>query len=290
LYIVLGLIPFFMMQVHVTVAGVPIAVTHPQKMWWLAGAFFAGAAVLTVVAIFRDRLGAPALAFVAGYMPSILGRIGNHGLGAPISRLDAAGLRAALPDISGLMLPMLLGFRDPSTSRTVFMAPLVLAMAGVIALSYWSVWRRKQLPLFHVFTIVAAVMFLASGSYIDAQSYRYLMPIWAALPVVLAVGVNETWRISRAAGATLLVFLIALFTTEQFGWFEHLRPDVESQQAIACLDNRGVRAARSGYWLSYKIAFLTGERIIVSPTDGVDRYAPYAEATRDAPVLEQICP
>jgi hypothetical protein len=29
------------------------------------------------------------------------------------------------------------------------------------------------------------------------------------------------------------------------------------------------------YWLSYKVTFLSGETLILAPTNGVDRYPPY---------------
>jgi hypothetical protein len=43
------------------------------------------------------------------------------------------------------------------------------------------------------------------------------------------------------------------------------------------------RVARADYWLSYKLTFLTGERVIVAPTNGVDRYPPYTAAVRAEP-------
>jgi hypothetical protein len=39
-----------------------------------------------------------------------------------------------------------------------------------------------------------------------------------------------------------------------------------------------VTHARAGYWLAYKLTFLSQERLIVAPVDGVDRYPPYAAA------------
>jgi hypothetical protein len=286
-YVVLGLIPFFMMQVHVTVGGVPIAVTNPQKMWWLAGAFFAWAALLAVVAIFRERLLAPTIGLLIGYSPAIIGRIGNHGLGAPIARLDFAGLRAAMPDIRSAMLPMLFGWRDPAGNSTVYPA-LGLVLLFVVVISYWNTWRLRMPPIFHIFPLVAAAMFLVSGSYIDAQSYRYLMPIYAGLPVIYAIGVEGAWRVSRAAGAALVACALLIFGAQQIEWYRLLQPDALTQQAIACLDAAGVTAARAPYWQSYTVTFLTRERIIVSPVDGIDRYAPYSDRTRSSPTLDRI--
>ena len=287
LYIVLGLIPFFMMQVHVTVAGLPIAVTNPQKMWWIAGELTAAAIGIAVLSIFRTRLVAPGIAFLAGYSPAIIGRIGNHDMGSPISRLDVHGLQVALPDMTGVMLPILLGFRDPLGRPTTFM-PLVLVLLLVAALSFWHVHHRRLVPFFHVLLVVAPLLFLVSGSYNDAQSYRYLMPIYAGLPVVYALGVDATWRVSRTAGAALMLLLLGIFAAQQIGWYQHLTPDTESSRTIACLDRAGIHTARAGYWQSYTLTFLTNERIIVSPIDGVDRYAPYSEQARDAVTLESV--
>jgi hypothetical protein len=120
------------------------------------------------------------------------------------------------------------------------------------------------------------VMFLVSGSYIDAQSYRYLMPIYAALPVVYALGVNAVWRLSRPAGAALMLLVLGIFAAQQMGWYQHLEPDTASAQTIVCLDRAGIRAAYADYWASYTVTFLTRERIILAPVNGVDRYPPYA--------------
>ena len=54
-------------------------------------------------------------------------------------------------------------------------------------------------------------------------------------------------------------FMLALFASQQIGWYQHLEPDRASQQAIACLDAAGLRAARAPYWQSYTLTFLTNE-------------------------------
>jgi len=267
--------------------GATITVTHPQKMWWVAGALVAAVIAVAGICIFRRRLLGPAAAFAIGYLPAVLGRIGNRGMGSPISRLDFSALRASLPDITGMMLPMLFGWRDPAARPTVFPV-LALVFLLIVVVSYWTAWRREVTPFFHVFPLVAAAMFLVSGSYVDAQSYRYLMPVYAALPVIYAIGVDAIWRAHRAAGSVLLVVAILIFAAQQIDWYVLLTPDVESRRAIACLEAAGARTARAGYWQSYKLTFLTAERIIVSPTDGVDRYPPYSALTRDSRTLDQI--
>jgi hypothetical protein len=287
LYVVLGLIAAFTSGIDVRVVGVRIVAKHPQKMWWIAGGLFGVAAAISVAAIYRVALIAPALALLVGYLPAIVGRVGNRGLGAPIARLDFKTGWAALPDITGVMMPMLFGWRDPETGPTVFPV-LALVLVAIVAASYWRVWSQRLTPFFHIFPLAAIAMFFVSGSYIDAQTYRYLMPIYAALPVIYAIGVDGVWHANRTAGSALLAFALLIFAAQQIDWYVRLMPDVASQRTIACLDAAGVRAAKSGYWQSYKLTFLTGERIIVSPTDGIDRYPPYSAITASSPTLERI--
>jgi len=289
LYAALGLIAFFTSGFDVRVAGVRITATHPQKMLWIAGAVAIAGVFVAAAAVFRTQLVLPAAGFLLGYLPAIIGRIGNHGYGAPISRLDFAGLRQAWPDITGVMLPMLLGFRDPMTARTVYM-PLVLVLLAVVAWAYSRSSHFGSLGrVFFLFPIVAVVMFFVSGSYIDAQSYRYLMPIYAALPAIYAVGVDDVWRMTKPAGAVLLVLLLVLFASQQLAWYRRLQPDAATARTIACLDAKGIRVARAPYWQSYPVTFLTSEKIVISPTDGVDRYPRYSEITRNSPTVAEVC-
>jgi hypothetical protein len=287
LYVVLGLAAFFSSGFDIRIAGVRITATHPQKMWWIAGAIVAVSIAMTAVAFFGRQLLMPALAFLAGYSPAMIGRIGNQGLGVPISRLDFTGLRNAVPDITNVMLPLLFGWRDPAGHPTVY-PMLALALVPIVIVSYWIALRRGLFPVFHVFPFIAAGMFLAGGAYIDVQSYRYLMPIYAALPVIYAVGIDGVWRASRLAGSALLLLALMIFAAQQIDWYRRLEPDRQTQQAIACLEAAGVTVARAPYWHSYTITFLTGERLIVSPTDGIDRYPPYSDRTRSSPTIETL--
>jgi phosphosulfolactate phosphohydrolase-like enzyme len=100
---------------------------------------------------------------------------------------------------------------------------------------------------------------------------------------VYAVGIDWALRANRIAGVALLTSLIALFVLQQADWYRRLEPDREAERIIDCLERSGVRAAYADYWLSYKLTFLTGERVIVAPTNGVDRYPPYTAFVRAQP-------
>jgi hypothetical protein len=263
-------------------------------MWWIAAVLLLVAAAAMTAARLTQRHTwttwlTPALGFLVGFAPAIAGRFLAEGYGSPIARMDFAGLRSALSPFAVVALPIVFGFKSPSAERLAVPAWSALVIVAAIVAGFAGLRRARgagsdgHRGVFHAFLVVAPIMFLASGSFIDAQSYRYLMPLYAALPVVYAVGIDWALRANRIAGVALLTSLIALFALQQADWYRRLEPDREAQTIIDCLERSGVRAAYADYWLSYKLTFLTGERVIVAPTNGVDRYPPYTAFVRAQP-------
>jgi hypothetical protein len=292
LYVVLGLVAFCGLEFSVSLAGVLITVSHPQKMWWIAAALtLIGGTIptleqLAVSGRWRSWL-APAVGFLVGFSPAIVGRVMTGGGGAPMPRMDFAGLRHAISPIVTVVVPIVFGYKDPSATRLFVPAWTAVVIALCILVSYIRVTRlTADQPalsrVFHVFLLLTPIAFLMSGAFIDAQSYRYLMPLQAALPVVYAVGIDAVTRLNRFAGAILLAMMIAPFAAQQADWYRRLPPDDEVNAVIRCLETREIRAAFADYWLSYKITFLTNEQLIVAPSNGVDRYPPYTAAVRSA--------
>ena len=233
---------------------------------------------------------APAIGFLLGYAPAVAGHLLADGPGAPMARMDFVKLRSAWPPFVRTVLPIVFGFKSPTTERLAVPAWPALIVVAVIAFSYFKLGDRtsKLRRTFHVFLITTPIVFVISGAYIDEQSYRYLMPLHAALPVVYAVGIDGALRSNRIAGIALLTSLLALFVLQQASWYRRLEPDRDAQAIVSCLERSGVRAAYADYWLSYKLTFLTGERVIVAPTNGADRYPPYTAIVRAQPSAPTI--
>jgi hypothetical protein len=300
-YIALGIAAFLGAGFDVTWFGVRITVTHPQKMWWIAAAllltgaagFLGGHLVWGPV---RIAWLAPAVGFLLGYAPALAGRLLVDGPGSPMARMDLDRLRSVWSALARSVLPIVFGFKSPTTERLAVPAWAALIIAIVIVVSYRRAGQAgrsgpRGQALFHVFLITTPIVFIVSGSYIDEQSYRYLMPLHAALPAVYAVGIDSAFRTNRIAGIALLTSLLALFVWQQAAWYRRLEPDRESQAIVSCLDRSGVRAAYADYWISYKLTFLTDERLIVAPNDGTDRYPPYTAMVRaeaSAPAIARL--
>jgi hypothetical protein len=265
-----------------------IGVHHPQKLWRFAGAFLAAWAAgrwLETLTI-RERVVAAA-GFAIGYGPAIAFRLATAGGGLPpLGRVDIHSLPSLLGFTMRGVVPMLLGFAGPTSDPLPVPKALMMLMVAAIALSYSAARHTRR--IFHVFLISTPLIVLASGSYSDVQSYRYMMPIFAALPAIYATGVAALWDWRRSAGFALGGALLATFAFQQMVWSQTLGPDTESRAVLACLNQQGVRRAYADYWLSYKLTFLSGETIIVAPRDGSDRYPAYTaliHAADHAPTL-----
>jgi len=278
-YITLGAVAFATGGFDINVGRIVIGLRSPQKLWRI------GAAILPLYGLTQvvGRLAQPgrrvrrpaalaALAgFLVGYSPALL----HARVSAPIARMDIYGLKAAGAPIVQQVLPIVIGLRSPTTEWLSVPRWFAVVIVAVVAVSYAALRARRLPPFFHVFLMVVPVLFIASGSFIDAQSYRYLMPMYAALPVVLAVGVDQIRQWHTAAAVSVLGVLLIVSAAEQVAWYQRLAPDARSPAVIACLSQQGARGALADYWLSYKVTFLAHERLIVAPYNGVDRYPPY---------------
>jgi hypothetical protein len=285
LYAFLGVLAFVGAGFDLPVSTVAIAVHHPQKLWRIAAAAWAlTAAMFFVVWITgatedrrRQALIAAAM-FIVGYSPALIGLSKP-----PIARMDLSDTVAASHSIATLVLPVLAGLRSPGMEWLLpegWGTIVALLIGSVAVVSFIPAARSRAMPFFHVFVVTTPLVFLLSGTYVDAQSYRYLMPLYAAVPVVLAIGIDALARRSAVTGATALIALVMSFAAENYSWYERLQPDSISPAILACLERDGTRAGFADYWLSYKLTFLSAERIIIAPTTGVDRYPPYTDYAR----------
>jgi hypothetical protein len=285
LYVALGFMAFLTGGFAMTLLDVYIGVQNPQKLWRI------GAAMLTLFVIARLAaqsayqrhrgdwtLALAAVAgFVVGYAPALVASFGSVNL--PMARMNAADLRNAAGSIVGEVVPIVAGLRGPSNDWILSPWLGVVPIAIMLA-SFFALRRRSTMPFFHLLVLVVPVVFIASGSFHDSQSYRYVIPVYAALAVVFAIGAEEIGRWNTLAGAAALACLLIMGVVEQATWYSRLPPDTRSGPIMDCLTQRGIRGAMADYWLSYKVTFLSGETFILAPTNGVDRYPPYTTFVR----------
>lgn len=224
--------------------------------------------------------------FLVGFAPALAG-----GIRWPGQTFNLARVTALMPDIARIVA----GADAPDTGSSHL--PVVLFVVPAMLVVAFVLWRdpvrhnltdaRRILPLLRLVLICGPVMFFASGAAIDPQSYRYLMPLYAVLPIAIAVSISRIAQHSLIAAVLLLANVLGVGIWAQWRWYERLVPLPAQRSVIADLAGAGVKGGYAGYWEAYPLTFLSGESLIVAPT-GADRYPPYREAVDKLPAVAII--
>lgn len=242
---------------------------------------------------FRIWRGVAAIACV-GFLSFLLGGLPywyyNIGLGFPSAGMfkfasweqftdHLEGLRmTALPAIVGAQrfwqrLPVF------PFSRHIAIALYVLPTA-VLMLSRWrqilglfkgQIDRRSPIELLVFFCISCCLVFSVSSFGWLVQAPRYLLPLYIGLYPLIAVCCDRLWRRSQALGVAYLVALLAFQVASSYYGGRGLsgEPVVFGGQRVARdhstliekLERLGISRIRANYWIGYRLAFETEERI-----------------------------
>ncbi|MFA6434242.1 MAG: glycosyltransferase family 39 protein [Elusimicrobiales bacterium] len=93
---------------------------------------------------------------------------------------------------------------------------------------------------------------------------RYLLPLWPAAAVLLAVSLVRMRETSRALAVSILLSVLSVNLGGTFLCAGIKSPSYE--KLAAYLSANDLRWGYAGYWTAYPLMFVSGEKIIVSPT------------------------
>jgi 4-amino-4-deoxy-L-arabinose transferase-like glycosyltransferase len=254
---------------------------------------------------------AAVLAFAAGSSPWWLHRSLNgvpdllafYGSPSPSNPLaPVLPLPTRLLGLLLIGLPGLIGVRLPwsaSWLAPVVVLPIVTFYAAV-AVHAWAqvrknAWNGAYLLLWGLgLTFVALFVFSRFGS---DPTGRYLVPLYTPLALSVAAAMAALQRRIRWGAAWIaLPLLFNLWATWQgaigpAGFSAQYNPQLQygnrhDPELIGFLEDRGQTLGYTHYWIAFKIAFLSEERVILAPhlphkasgdvTPADDRYPPYA--------------
>lgn len=297
LYLVLGVIAFLSGGFAWHVGSLTVSATAPQKMARIALAVLAVASIVQLASSASAahmhqalrRHWPLAAGFLIGYSPVLLYSILVEPARSPARVANLQQLVAAVPDILGNIVPILAGFKIPPTTErlplpAIVAVPLVTALLAFL----WSSRRRLLTDFFALFVIFYPLLFLASGAYLDTQSYRYFIPWYAGLVVAWAAGSLALARGRTTAASIAVAAIVSAHAWQQVLWYQKLQPDTQSLATIECLKRNGIRGGYAEYWTAYKLTFLAREEVVIAPLDGVDRYPRYTEFVRSLPSQGRI--
>jgi hypothetical protein len=306
IYLLLGVAAFVSGGFAVQIGTVAISATAPQKMARISIGILALAAIVQLASASTAPQARAALrrywplaaGALIGYLPVLLFTILVEPARSPARVANLRQLVAAAPNIFGNIVPILAGFKIATTERLPVPLIAVIPGAATLAAFLWFAHRRLTTDFFALFVVVFPALFLASGAYLDTQSYRYFIPWYAGLAVAWAVGSLRLAQIVRlkpdttfngtALASIIVAAIVGVHVWQQAIWYQKLQPDTQSPATVECLKQRGVRGGYAEYWTAYKLTFIAREEIIIAPTDGIDRYPRYTEYVRGLPAHERI--
>ena len=219
-----------------------------------------------------------------------------------------------------LGVPTLFGLRFPWTP--VYFLPLIgVPVLLIYAVALVRLLRARPSPLqpdarWYIAAMIGlfCVLFFVSRFSIDPTG-RYFIPLALPLGIVLGTLIASLWESRRwlvRAGAVGIAALVigyqltgqisAALTnppglTTQFNLDTHI-PNTWDADLIAFLDEHGLTHGYTNYWVSFRLAFLSGDRLQYSAaisykpdlsyTPADDRYRPYREAADAADRIAYI--
>lgn len=198
-----------------------------------------------------------------------------------------------LPMIVGLQgfRPYLISIGSDAHVGWEELRAVVLVIAGGL-LIWWlvEVARRRPMadvafPLYLIIVGLVAAVAYALTRDLSMFTFRYgLLALY--LPVGgAALALQEQRPLQmRVAGAALIGLLAAMSLVDHVRVLQRAAvapPPPRFVPLAERLEARGVRLARAGYWRSYVVTFLTGERVIVASNE-IQRVREYQQSVDEA--------
>lgn len=230
----------------------------------------------------------------------------------PTLSLGERGLGFAL-----LGVPALLGLRPPWSPEFYPWPVLLAALLVYLAVAaYHALNLRRGVNdmapgsrrLLGLFVLCFAALFMITHLGRDATG-RYFLPLFVVVILATASAINALWERRRALGALAMMLVLGVNAfgngqaarspeglTTQFD--PRTRFDNQSDaQLIDFLNAHGLTRGYSHYWVTFRLAFLSGERLVYSAAlpykpdfydPGDNRYPPHAQAADESATAAYI--
>ena len=113
---------------------------------------------------------------------------------------------------------------------------------------------------------------------------RYLLPLAAVVPILVAALLAMIWRAGRpwtAAALGMALLAVNLAGHLLAPWTSGREAPYSLETALAFFESRRIPVVATTYWIGPRLAFESGERVVAVPMrDAPDRYPPYSAMAR----------
>jgi dolichyl-phosphate-mannose-protein mannosyltransferase len=171
------------------------------------------------------------------------------------------------------LLPMMLGLRIPFTQEPLPPGLLTVPLYVVLVLLFgYAAYRgrRRDVSLLYVVAAVFPFVYALSGQTLNSKEPRYLIVLAPVLALIVAQLATTYWRAVAvlAVGCAISIGVVHQMHT----YFRETALPLDLPMAprdlgplIRTLDSADVRHVYATYWLAYRLAFDTHERIVATP-------------------------
>ena len=257
--------------------------------------------------------------FLVGYAPLWMAWV--TGREAPNVALLAScptGMISRSRLLADHILPEMVGTRSLSSLGEAGILPLA-ASGAILFLSLSTVTRfiwsyRRQLwsliswnpptdadgsesIVLGLLLFLPLALSLLSSNTVDVHSIRHLIVTWQAMTIVIGICIGRLSAIPRLVRVVVVVVWAGYLGLSNIAFAKAQWPvkftrfDREAtRQLEAYLETAGVSTAFADYWGAFALDFLTQERIILAPYNGLDRIPAYSEQARFAERVAFIFP
>ena len=153
-----------------------------------------------------------------------------------------------------------------------------------------------------LFLATPVVAYVFSNYIFDLSSHRYLIPVFVALPPLIAFAAQQIsglvrrrfgipaagWALVLAVCTTTLVDNIWFYRSSGYiseTGFRIVKQPVVARDVADYFRERGISRAYGTYWTCYLLTFLADEQIVVAPYKGINERTPpnYTRLVREDP-------
>ncbi len=145
----------------------------------------------------------------------------------------------------------------------------------VLAIVFFLLFLRRRnygVNLLLLFVSAAILIFALSSFGYLVQAPRYLLPIYVGVYLLCGVVLGQLWTDRKRFAASALSLIILLLNLSSSYWggiaiagepfvFDQQRVAHDHSDLIQWLDREGYKFVRTNYWIGYRLAFETHERI-----------------------------
>lgn len=168
------------------------------------------------------------------------------------------------------LLGMLLGLRTPYTQERLLPSVLTLAAYAALAVLFaYGAYRTRQgaASLLYVVAAVFPFVYALAPQTLFSQEPRYLLVVSPVVCLLVAQLATSYWRGLIVLGVALVVSVATLERMQTYAREVPPQPPKAPRDLgplVAALDKLGLDRVYADFWLSYRLTFDTGERIVAA--------------------------